>query len=136
MVLLFLTRNEFFETINLSYFVLFQMETTKNKVSLEIGDPCIFQVTGDLQYYLGEVTGIILDEPVLKVTENGPYSILKTGDFILNESATILYQQADRGDKNSACEFITLNDTLKVASGLNTHGITDDVIRYINLEVD
>jgi hypothetical protein len=110
--------------------------STISPLILNIGDPVIFQITGCIGNFLGEVTGIILDKVVLKVTENGPYSILKVGDYIIDESSTHLYQLANQGDKNAACEFIKLNETLKLASGLNTHGITDDKLRYINFEAN
>lgn len=62
------------------------MERIKHQYSTEIGKLLIIEITGETNKYIAEV---IKEEPLwLKVEEEGPYSKLKPGDYIIKEYYT------------------------------------------------
>lgn len=96
--------------------------------SSEVGDLMVILITGETRTFIAEVTEI--DPLVLKVLESGPYASLKSGDYIIKETATEQIQ-ADR--VNGTCGFLQSEQEAgkKVVSGLKSLGIEDDRLHEI-----
>ncbi len=99
------------------------MEEMKQvEYSTNIGDYLVIWITGCLDMYIAQVVQF---EPLrLKVTEQGPYSTLKNGDFVIRDAETALLQL---DDKNDTSVFLDQQRALghKVLSGLRSLGVED-----------
>jgi hypothetical protein len=93
-----------------------------------VGDLLVIGITGTIGRYIAEV---IQTEPLrLKVEESGQYANLKDGDFIVNESKTLLLQQDAREDTTF---FLQQEQKAgrKVVSGLAALGVEDGKLHEI-----
>ena len=88
---------------------------TDQSYTTNFGDFVILKIMRESTIYLAQVT----ENNQLKIMEDGPAKKLKTGDYIINERLTLLYQQNLRREIPDQ-EFIdTLGET-KVYSGLTS----------------
>lgn len=90
------------------------------------GSYLAIQITGMLGCYIAEV--IVQDPLVLKVEEEGPFSRLKSGDYIIMESETKRLQDPKQ-------ETAVLREAIGRAnaykSGLRSLGVTDGQLHEI-----
>lgn len=96
------------------------------KCSTKVGSLLIIQITGMGGDYVAEV---IEEEPLrLKVTETGPFSNLKSEDFIIREDQSCLAQDDNTSQK---LLFDAVLKGIPLFSGLASLGITDGKIHEL-----
>ena len=100
----------------------FPMKTMNKK----IGSYLVIQITGETKRFIAEVAQ---ENPlILKVEESGPYSALKSGDFILDEDLSKKIQDPQQ-------EKVVLEEAVArgcpFVSGLASLGVSDGKLHSI-----
>ncbi len=98
------------------------------KYTTKVGNYLVIWITGAMNRYIAEV---VEESPlVLKVKESGPYSRLKSGDFIIKESDCELIQ---KDIEEETCVFVEREIAAGrvVVSGLASLGVEDDQLHEI-----
>ena len=101
------------------------------KASRKIGSFLAVMITGVVRIYIAEV---VQENPlVLKVEESGPYSRLKSGDFVVFEEYSLRLQGNDLSARDVLLEAVQRGKPF--CSGLKKLGVEDGVLHEI-LPVD
>lgn len=94
-----------------------------------VGDYLVISITGQIKVeYIAEV--VSADPLRLKVEENGPFSSLKDGDFIVHEQLSADFQNDRRNDTEAYLEAAQAKGRT-VLTGLISLGIADGALYQV-----
>lgn len=90
-------------------------------LSTKQGDLLVVSLTGMLGSYVAEITQA--DPLQLKVSDTGPLSKIKSGDFVIDIPVSVEVQRDDRGDTCNYIKHLHANSLPPLRSGLARFGV-------------